>query len=56
VAYIEKHAKDVAASVVADVRADLDDLTNEQVLLLAQHYFGMNPMRYHGRDPGTEHH
>lgn len=55
VAYIEKHAKDVAANVMADVRADIDDLTNEQALRLAQHYFGMNPMRYHGRDPGTAH-
>jgi hypothetical protein len=55
VAYIEEHAKDVAAKVVADVRADIDDLTNEQVLLLAQHYFGINPMRYRGRDPGTVH-
>lgn len=39
VAYVEKHRKDVAAKVVADVRVDIDHLTDEQVLRLAQHYF-----------------
>lgn len=40
VAYIEKHRKDVAAKVVADVRVDIDHLAKEQVLGLAQYYFG----------------
>ncbi len=53
VAYAEKHAKDVAAKVVADVRADIDDLSDDDVLRIAQHYFGRDPVRYHGRDPGT---
>jgi hypothetical protein len=53
VAYAEKHAKPVAAKVIADVRADIDDLTNDDVLRIAQHYFGLDPTRYHGRDPGT---
>ena len=52
VAYAEKHAKDVAAKVVADVRADIDDLSDADILKLAQHYFGSDPLRYHGRDPG----
>ena len=39
VAYIEKHRKDVAAKVVADVRVDIDHLEKEQVLGLAQYYF-----------------
>jgi hypothetical protein len=53
VAYAEKHAKAVAAKVVADVRADIDDLSDDDVLRFAQHYFGIDPRRYHGRDPGT---
>jgi hypothetical protein len=53
VAYVEKHDHDVAAKVVADVRADIDDLTTGDVLARARHYFGLNPERYYGRDPGT---
>ena len=39
VAYAEKHHKDVAAKVVADLRADIDDLTGHQVVELAHRYF-----------------
>ena len=39
VAYVEKHRKDVAAKVVADVRVDIDHLEKKQVLGLAQYYF-----------------
>jgi hypothetical protein len=39
VAYVEKHRKDVAAKIVAEVRAEIDHLTDEQVLDLARHYF-----------------
>jgi hypothetical protein len=39
VAYAEQHHKDVAAKVIADVRADIDDLTGHQVVQLAHHYF-----------------
>ena len=45
VAYAEKHATDVAAKVVADVRADIDSLTDEHVLALGRHYFGWDPTR-----------
>lgn len=45
VAYVEKHRKDVAAKVVADVRVDIDDLDDEQVLRLAQYYFAGLPPR-----------
>ena len=45
VAYAEKHATDVAAKVVADVRADIDTLTSEDVLRLGQRYFGWDPAR-----------
>jgi hypothetical protein len=61
VAYVEKHRKDVAAKVVADVRADIDDLTGAQVLRLAQHHFVESPFRDFGdsrwgapKDPPTE--
>jgi hypothetical protein len=39
VVYAEKHRRDVAAKVVADVRADIDQLDDTQVLRLAQYYF-----------------
>jgi hypothetical protein len=40
VAYVEKHRRDVAAKVVADVRIDIDQLDERQILRLAQYYFG----------------
>ena len=39
VAYVEKHNREVAAKVVADVRVDIDHLDDAQVLRLAQRYF-----------------
>ena len=48
VAYLEKHESDVAALVVADVRADIDDITDEQVYRLGQRYFDDAPARDHG--------
>ena len=48
VAYVEKHRKDVAAKVVADVRVDIDHLDDAQVLRLAQYYFSEQPPRDHG--------
>ena len=48
VAYVEKHRKDVAAKVVADVRVDIDHLDDTQVLRLAQYYFASPPLRDFG--------
>lgn len=48
VAYIEKHESDLAAKIVGDVRCDIDDLTNAQVLRLGQQYFDMAPARNPG--------
>ena len=48
VAYAEKHFSDVAAKLIADVRCDIDDLTDRQVLRLAQQYFGTEPDRDFG--------
>jgi hypothetical protein len=54
VAYAEKDRKDIAAKIVADVRADIDALTGEQVLRLAQQYFGNAPLRDSGDGRGGE--
>ncbi len=48
IAYIEKHDRDLAAKIVGEVRADIDDLTDEQFLRLGQHYAGIDPLRDHG--------
>lgn len=45
VAYADKFATGVAAKIVADVRADIDSLTSEDVLRLGQRYFGWDPAR-----------
>jgi hypothetical protein len=47
VAWLEKHMSDVAAKLVADVRANLSALTDEQILRMAQTYFGEPPARDH---------
>jgi len=49
VAYVENHRKDVAAKVVADVRVDIDDLDDAQVLRFAQYFFGAPPPRVPSR-------
>jgi hypothetical protein len=48
VAYIEKHRRELADRILADVRADIDDLTDEQLLRLGQHIAGIDPLRDHG--------
>jgi hypothetical protein len=48
VTYIEKHDRDLAAKLVGEVRADIDDLTDDQLLRLGQHYAGIDPLRDHG--------
>lgn len=48
VAYAEKHFSGVAAKLVAEVRCDIDDLFDRQVLRLAQQYFGTEPDRDFG--------
>jgi hypothetical protein len=46
VAYAEKHRKDVAAKIVADVRVDIDHLDDAQILRVAQYLFDAPPLRY----------
>ena len=48
VTYLEKHRRDIASHLLAEVRADIDDLTDEQVLRLGQHIAGIDPKRDHG--------
>jgi len=44
--YLEKHHRDLAARIVANVRADIDDITDHQLLRLAEPYFGLHePLR-----------
>ncbi len=48
ITYVEKHRRDVAEKLVADVRIDIDHIDQEQVLRLAQIYFGESPRRDFG--------
>jgi len=45
IAYVEKHERALAASILGDVRVDVDDLTDAQVLRLGQQFFDMAPPR-----------
>lgn len=56
-AFLEKHRQDVAAKIVANIRADVDDLTDAQLLRLGQNYFGFDePVRaYHDSRRGVAH-
>ena len=48
ISYVEAHRKDIAAKVVANVRADIDHMDDEQVLRLAQAHFDAAPPRDFG--------
>ena len=48
VAFVEKHRKDIAAKIVAELRVDIDHLDNAQVLRLAQYLFDVPPLRKPG--------
>lgn len=45
VTYVEAHESDVAAKIIADIRCDIDDLTDQQVLRIAQQAVGLDPTR-----------
>lgn len=45
ITYVEKHVRDVARAILGDVRVDVDDLTDAQVLRLGQQFFDMAPPR-----------
>lgn len=47
--YLHKHYSDIANKVVADIRVDIDDITNDQLLRLGELYFGKDePQRDYG--------
>lgn len=47
--YLERHYSDVAAKVVADIRLDIDDITDAQLKRLGELYFGADqPVRDYG--------
>jgi hypothetical protein len=48
VAYVEEHRPEIAAKIVAEVRVDIDALTDEQVFRLAQLHFGDQPVQDFG--------
>lgn len=39
-AYVEKHRPEIAKKIVASVRCDVDDITDNQLLRLGETYFG----------------
>ncbi len=48
VGWMARHDSATAAKIVAVLRADIDDLTDEQVLRLGQQAYGLAPARDHG--------
>ena len=48
-AYLEKHRPQVAKKIVANIRCDIDDITDNQLLRLGEMYFGEDvPERDYG--------
>ncbi len=47
-AYVEKHYSDLAAKILGDLRVDIDDLTDPQVLRIGQTFFDIAPPRQMG--------
>jgi hypothetical protein len=45
ITYVEKHDREIARRILGDVRVDVDDLTDAQVLRLGQQFFDMAPPR-----------
>ena len=48
VAWMTKHDSQAASKIAAVLRADIDDLTDEQVLRLGQQAYGLDPVRDYG--------
>lgn len=46
--YARAHRADLASKVVADLRADVDDLTDAQIIRLARDFFDREPPRGFG--------
>ena len=50
VGWLEHHERAVAERIIGDVRADIDSLTDEQILRLGQQVVGIDPLRDHADD------
>lgn len=50
IAYVEKHDRALAGAVLGEFRVDVDDLTDAQIVRLAQRVFDMAPARDAGDD------
>ena len=47
-AYAQKHFSEVAAKILGEVRCDISDLTDPQLLRIGQDFVGVHPTRDHG--------
>ncbi len=45
IAYVEKHDRELAPAILGDLRVDVDDLTDAQIVRLGQEFFDMAPPR-----------
>jgi hypothetical protein len=45
IAYVEKHYSDLGSKILGDLRLDIDDLTDPQVLRIGQTFFDVAPKR-----------
>ena len=45
IAYVEKHDRQLAPALLGDLRVDVDDLTDAQIVRLGQQFFDMAPPR-----------
>jgi len=45
IAYVEKNERELAPALLGDLRVDVDDLTDAQIVRLGQQFFDMAPVR-----------
>ena len=45
IAYVEKNDRELAPALLGDLRVDVDDLTDAQIVRLGQQFFDMAPVR-----------
>jgi hypothetical protein len=43
--YVEQHDRELAPALLGDVRVDVDDLTDAQIVRIGQQFFDMAPER-----------
>lgn len=49
IAYVEKHERALAGAILGDLRVDVDDLTDAQIVRIGQQFFDMAPLRGNSR-------